>query len=682
MSRGVAVLALLVLAVPRAANGEEPRQVAPVHALPVEGGVLLWWPPATGSVHDVYRSSEGGPFARVVTVEPIRDPARIAEALRGAPDRLSRSLTVPADVEARAAVSPAADLGLALASAGYAQVRGASWLDRTAAAGKAHCYRVVRRPASGPEVQVGEAVAQAGRPVDPPAPAVTGAFEERVVLRWRRAPFVAYQVERASPQGGPFTTRAPLPVAATTDDAEVRWTDDEAVADGGSYRYRVVPSDLAGRAGPGSAEVEVRTADRTAPDAPTALEVKGTAGGLALRWKAPAAADLSSFHVWRTDLVRDEGGKAPVAGKRRRLTPIPLAGDTVAFEDRTARAGSLYRYEVTALDAAGNESAPSGPGLGSLRKTTPPATPIGLTARGGEGGEVTLSWQAVADTDLWVYRILYAAGPKGPLRALVDVAPVQGARVLTRVLKLDPRSQERHRFAVVAVDRSENESPPTPPVEVRLPDHVPPAAPVIAGLEVAPGSVTVRWTTPAEADLAGFIVFRRELGKPLVRLTGKALAPDARAFRDTTVPGGVALAYAVSAFDQAGNLGPPSEPRTTTTPAAPPAAPLGLSVKGSAPGKLALTWTPAPGSRGTMVYGAAAATGTPRQVGALVTGGSHHVERSAGPFFRVQAIATSGAPSDLSAPVEAPPEGAAPPPVKGAGKPDTTPAPTPAGKGK
>ncbi len=658
MSRGVAVLALLVLAVPRASRGEERPQVAPVHALSVEDGVLLWWPPATESVHDVYRSSEGGPFARVATVEPIRDPARIAETLRAAPDRLSRSLTVPADVEARAVVSPAADLGLALASSGYAKVRGASWLDRGAGSGKACRYRVVRRPAGGPEVLVGEVAVTAGRPVDPPAPALTGAFEERVVLRWRRAPFVAYEVQRAGAQGGPFTTRTPLPVAATTDDAEVRWADDEAVLDGGSYRYRVVPSDLSGRAGPASAAVEVRTADRTAPGAPTALEVKGAAGGLALRWKAPAAADLSSFHVWRTCLVRDEGGQAPVAGKRRRLTPVALPRDTVTFEDGTARAGSLYRYEVTALDTAGNESAPSGPGLGSLRKTTPPATPLGLTARGGEGGEVTLSWQAVADPDLWVYRIMHAAGPKGPLRALVDVSPLQGAGVMTRVLKLDPRSQERHRFAVAAVDRSENESLPTPPVEVRLPDHVPPAAPVISGLEAAPGAgaVVVRWTTVAEPDLAGFIVFRRERSRPLVRLTDQGLAPETRAFRDSTAPSGAVLGYAVSAFDQAGNLGPPSEPRTTTTPPAPPSPPAGLTVRATAPGRLSLAWTSPAGARGSMVYGAATRDATPRPVGALVTGATLEVPRSAGPCFRVQTIAANGAPSDLSAPVEAPPE--------------------------
>jgi hypothetical protein len=666
------LLTLLVLVVPLAARGEEPRSAAPLHALSVEGGVLLWWPPATGSVHDVYRATEGGAFTRVATVEPIRDPARIAEVLRAAPDRLSRSLKVPVDVEARAVVSPTADLGLALASPSYAQVRGATWVDRGAGSGKACRYRVVRRPGSGPEVQVGEVAVTAGRPVDPPAPALTGAFEERVVLRWKRAPFVAYEVQRTSAEGGPFTTRTPLPVAATTDASEVVWTDAEAVADGSSARYRVVPSDLAGRAGPASSTVEVRTADRTAPGAPTAPQVKGIAGGLSLRWRAPAAADLAGFHVWRTELRRGKDGTAPVAGQRRRLTEAPLARDAASYEDRTARAGSAYRYEVTALDAAGNESAPSAPGLGSLRETTPPATPAGLTAVGGENGEVTLSWQPVPDTDLWVYRILHAAGPKGPLRPLVDVPPVPGAQGMTRMVKLDGRSQERHRFAVAAVDRSENESLPTPPVEVRLPDHVPPAAPVIAGLEAAPGGVTVRWTTVAEPDLAGFIVFRREPGKPLVRLTGKALAPETRAFRDLTAPAGAALAYAVSAFDQAGNLGPPSEPRTTTTPAARPSPPAGLTVKATAPGQLSLAWTSSAGTRGTMVYGAATRDGAPRQIGALVAAAALEAPRSAGPFFRVQAIALNGTPSDLSAPVEAPPE--APIPLK--------PAPKPAGKGK
>lgn len=99
--------------------------------------------------------------------------------------------------------------------------------------------------------------------------------------------------------------------------------------------------------------LHVTPKDTFAPAAPQGLQVTyvpadgETPAHLELSWTINGEADLSGYNVYRGDQ-----GTAPV-----RLNPETLLSP--AFRDMSAVTGHRYRYTVTAIDQAGNESTPS-----------------------------------------------------------------------------------------------------------------------------------------------------------------------------------------------------------------------------------------------------------------------------------------------------------------------------------
>ena len=107
-----------------------------------------------------------------------------------------------------------------------------------------------------------------------------------------------------------------------------------------------------------SPPVTVVMRDIFPPHAPSGLEaVPGGATAadrsIDLSWIPDVDADLAGYFVYRQDI----DSKGVVAGTVTRLNLTPVVGP--AYRDQTAMAGRRYAYRVTAVDTAGNESAPS-----------------------------------------------------------------------------------------------------------------------------------------------------------------------------------------------------------------------------------------------------------------------------------------------------------------------------------
>ncbi|HVT60912.1 MAG TPA: hypothetical protein VHR45_21280 [Thermoanaerobaculia bacterium] len=94
-------------------------------------------------------------------------------------------------------------------------------------------------------------------------------------------------------------------------------------------------------------EREIRYVDRFPPPVPADLVGVGDAGRVRLVWRASEAPDLAGYIVYRQGA---QGGFI-------RLTEKPV--QTTDYIDTGAVAGQTYLYRVTAIDQAGNESAPS-----------------------------------------------------------------------------------------------------------------------------------------------------------------------------------------------------------------------------------------------------------------------------------------------------------------------------------
>lgn len=125
---------------------------------------------------------------------------------------------------------------------------------------------------------------------------------------------------------------------------------DREIIFGQGYQYSVravVPSDVSIAVTALSTPIEAIALDRFAPAAPTNLRAIAVTGAVELAWTPNAETDLAGYNVYREQL--DAGSTTP----RRKLNAELL--DISLSRDESAELHRVYRYTVTAVDAAGNE---------------------------------------------------------------------------------------------------------------------------------------------------------------------------------------------------------------------------------------------------------------------------------------------------------------------------------------
>ena len=183
-------------------------------------------------------------------------------------------------------------------------------------------------------VEVAAAPAAPGRP----AAAVRA---DGVRLEWSAvAGASGYQVHRSGPDREEFTLLSEVPTTEFVD-REVRWK--------ARYRYFVRPyvtTSTGVAEGLDSPPVEVTPQDTFAPATPGGLQGAGGGAGVDLSWNPSPEPDAAGYYVYRDGV---------------RLTREPLGAP--AYTDRGTRSGQNYSYEISAVDAGGNESARSAPVL-------------------------------------------------------------------------------------------------------------------------------------------------------------------------------------------------------------------------------------------------------------------------------------------------------------------------------
>ncbi|MBT2595494.1 choice-of-anchor D domain-containing protein [Arthrobacter sp. ISL-72] len=258
-----------------------------------------------------------------------------------------------------------------------------------------------------------------------------------------------------------FTARADDGIRIQIDDQVVldQWIEQSASSD------IVKEVDLA--EGPHSVTVEyfqayadaaaVVTYSKQGPDteaaiAPTQLLTEGRAGSVDLIWTASQSSDVAGYRVYRGTGDGVDLQSAPLTGK----------DDLVAtsFSDETAQPDVAYYYSVTAVDTAGNESAPSNEAAAVTEAgdATAPDAPTSLAAVAGDT-RVALSWARSASTDVSGYRVYRSLQPVvGETGALLSgPAPIAG----TNYVDSTATNGTTYFYTVTAVDLSGNESVPS-----------------------------------------------------------------------------------------------------------------------------------------------------------------------------------------------------------------------------
>ncbi|MEU9345552.1 PA14 domain-containing protein [Streptomyces sp. NPDC048278] len=199
-----------------------------------------------------------------------------------------------------------------------------------------------------------------------------------------------YRVYRR-PQGQTFGT---TPFATTTGTVA---TDTTLPVTGATYCYEVRAYDRAGNESTGTADRPITTADRTAPDVPTGVSANGSVtatggtGGLKVVWNK--VADATAYRVFR----------APSSNGT--YTELARTNEP-SYLDTSAAESVVYYYRVSAVDAAGNESARSATGYGKIWDDDPPPLVTGLDVTPTEYG-FRLVWDKNPAEDLKYYTVYW-----------------------------------------------------------------------------------------------------------------------------------------------------------------------------------------------------------------------------------------------------------------------------------
>jgi len=258
------------------------------------------------------------------------------------------------------------------------------------------------------------------------------------------------------------------------------WNESEWAA----HAQRIAPTQLIKIAAPNKkasegqvAEYQFSSAAWTGKDIVIAARVRGE-NGKASNWSAlltltvvtplPKPADLEATPqangiqlTWHA-----AGGHFRVLRRTEGAGPFAELAVTAAPEylDATAEFGKNYTYQVLAFAEAGArqeaQSDLSNEALCVYKDTFPPAPPAGLRA-GASTASIELSWDANAEPDLAGYRV-YRSTNGGAFEKIADVneIPAYSDRAVEH--------GKTYRYAIAAIDKSNNESGRSAEVEASL----------------------------------------------------------------------------------------------------------------------------------------------------------------------------------------------------------------------
>lgn len=330
------------------------------------------------------------------------------------------------------------------------------------------------------------------------------------------------------------------------------------LTNGVPYAFAVTVLDAANNESPKSELVTATPLDRTAPNPPSEVMATAQDGAALVQWSPVTDTDVAAYVLY----VSEDDGTSWQPG-------IEVGLATEHMVDGLTN-GIIYMFQVTAKDAAGNESSRSVAAKATPADLTPPNAPEGVGAEAGEG-RVTLRWNALPQAEGAAGYTVFVSEDGGTTwQAGVD------AGLVTEYVVAPLTNGKPYAFAVSAYDMSGNASAKSAVVTAVPEDKAAPAVP--GGLTATAGDtiVNLSWTPVTDADVARYNVY--------VTLDGGATwgqgiyAGVEPALTVQSLANGVEHGFAVTAIDAAGNeseksatvFATPNAPTTDQTPPSPP----------------------------------------------------------------------------------------------------------------
>ena len=375
--------------------------------------------------------------------------------------------------------------------------------------------------------------------------------ESAVKLIWNNTTnkelFTAYFIERSADAGKTFSTLNKVPfISVAENTVEFYYTD--SVKNYVPYQYRITGlTPWVDKSNP-SVVIKAMGRDRTPASPPMNTRAKGDRSKIIVTWELPvSSSDLQGFKIARSNKI--EGPFSSISGDKT------VAKTARTFTDERPTPKEPY-YVVYAVDTAGNYNSTFSV-MASIYDSVAPAQPVGLTGSIDTNGLVKLSWKTGTDNDLVGYHVYVANGKDNVYRQLTGY-PVSDSSFTDTV---SMRSLTRDVFyKITAIDYNNNASAYSTIANLKRPDVIAPAAPVISNYSVENNKVILTMTGSSSNDVVSYRLIRTGAdGRENKLVEGKEI----KSFTDSDVKEGDAYTYTIVATD-ASNLSTSSKPLQVT----------------------------------------------------------------------------------------------------------------------
>jgi uncharacterized protein len=223
--------------------------------------------------------------------------------------------------------------------------------------------------------------------------------------------------------------------------------------------------------------------------------VSSIKSGLKIKWTFPEGvlSKISGFEVWRSSERDGKYDKIAVnipvnINEYMDIKPMRVNYYVVIAKDKNL-------YDLPSLAQVGYPA-----------DETPPAIPHNVKGLSDESGTINITWDANTEEDLKGYYVYWNNNINGEFLPIAN-------NVITNtnfIYSVDIKSlTKKTYFKVAAVDYRDNLSTFSPACEVKLPDIVPPATPVLVGIEGLTSGVKLKYVSSGSDDLSRHEIRRK-----------------------------------------------------------------------------------------------------------------------------------------------------------------------------
>ncbi|MDR1739161.1 MAG: hypothetical protein LBR45_00180 [Bacteroidales bacterium] len=224
-----------------------------------------------------------------------------------------------------------------------------------------------------------------------------------------------------------------------------------------------------------------------------------------------------------------------------------------SFTDSTPE---LTNYYIVSVYNGSVEKFSAGLSYAELIDSTPPAPPVGLIGEVDSLGVVFLTWKANTEKDIKGYRVFRSNHPQHEFMNIHSSVVLDTLYIDT--ININTLTKNVY-YRVMAIDLRENRSDFGEILQLKLPDKIPPVAPVIKDILVEKNRLTVNWLGSSSEDVLLHRIYRKdELNDSLVEIAQLSL--PANSYIDKNIVSGMLYTYQVRAEDDSKLLSAYSPP--------------------------------------------------------------------------------------------------------------------------